>query len=328
MILAGDIGGTHARFALHKRGELEPIRYGTLESRSYPSLLSVVQAFLGPRPPKIAAATFGVAGPVIDQRCKATNLPWMIDGRGLSRTLRIPKLTLVNDLVALALGALTVSARRMRVLQVGRPKKTGGNIAVIAAGTGLGEASLVWDGKTLVPCASEGAHVDFAARNALEFEICEFFRERFGHVSYERVASGPAFSSLYDFFVDKRAMRETPACAARLEKASDRNVEIARLGTTGESEIAKKVVELFVGFYGAEAGNLALKTFATAGVYVCGSIAANMVEVIEGGPFLESFLAKGRMGRVLEKVPVAVVLDSDIGLAGSAYHAFSSVNRR
>ena len=319
MLLAGDIGGTHARLAL-----LSPdgraVRQEVFESRSFPSLEAVLRTFLGKPAPRVTAAAFGVAGPVVNGRCVATNLPWVIDARVLSRKLGIRKVTLLNDLVALSLGALGVPRSKLRALgEAGVPKKKGANVAVIAAGTGLGEAMLVWDGESerLVPSGTEGGHVDFAPSDALEAELLGFLRGRFGHVSWERVVSGQGLGNLYDFFRLSKSLGETAASAAVLEAAPDRNAAIAQLGEEGKSEPAVRAVELFARLYGAEAGNLALKTLAVGGVYVCGNIAAKMLPRLQGGAFRAAFEDKGRFRTVLEKVPVAVVLDSDVGLAGA-----------
>lgn len=326
MILAGDIGGTRARLALFADdGKGRPLKHDTFQSAAYKRVEDVLHAFLGDKPPKIKAASLGIAGPVIDQRCSATNLPWVLDARLIARRTKIPKVTLLNDLVALAYGALTVPSKKLRSLQNGTPKKNGGAIAVIAAGTGLGEAGLVWDGVGHVPLPTEGGHSDFAARNPLEWELCAWLGRRYGHVSYERIVAGPGFTALYDFFRDEKKMEDTHENTQHLADARDRNQAIAELGVSGKSEIAVKVVDLFARIYGAEAGNLALKTLATAGVYVAGGIAGHMVETLARGPFLEGFLDKGRFRALLEKVPVAVVLDPDIGLAGSSYHAAHSI---
>ena len=322
MILAGDIGGTNARLALFDDGAKKPLRQARFESRRYKSLEAVLREFLAPKEiRRVKASSFGIAGPVIDQRCVATNLPWVVDARVLARKLGIARVTLLNDLVALAFGTLTVPKSKMRVLQGGVPKKTGGNIAVIAAGTGLGEAALVWDGERHVPLATEGGHVDFAARTPIEWELFGWLEERHGHVSYERIVAGPGFSNLYDFFVQGKKVSDSRANVELLAEASDRNAAIAKLGAARTSEPASLALDLFARLYGTEAGNLALKTLSTGGVFVAGGIAGNMVETLERGSFLEAFLDKGRFREMLERMPVAVVMDSDIGLAGSRYHA-------
>jgi glucokinase len=323
MILAGDIGGTHARLALFDAKKKKPIAHETFESGKFASLEAVLAAFLSKTQAKrVRAATFGLAGPVIDQRCVATNLPWVVDARAVARKTGIKQVTLLNDLVALAFGALTVPSSKLRLLQgKSPPKKTGGNLACIAAGTGLGEAALLWDGKTHVPLATEGGHVDFAARTPLEWELHGWLAARFGHVSYERIVAGPGFSALYEFFRVAKGVAETRANADQIAGAKDRNAIIAELGAAKKSEPAAKAVELFARVYGAEAGNLALKTLATGGVFVAGGIAGRFADVLARGEFMEAFLDKGRFRSLLETIPVAIVLDSDIGLAGSRFHA-------
>jgi len=318
--LAGDVGGTHARLSLRGPGGRH-VRTEVFQSRLFPSLEAVVQAFLGgvrPRP-KVLAAAFGVAGPVVHGRCVATNLPWVIDERVLARRLSIKRVVLLNDLVALALGTLGVRKAKLHALSdSGFPKKSGANIAVIAAGTGLGEAMLVWDGARFVPSATEGGHADFAPRDDLEIELLRFLRERFGHVSWERLLSGDGLGNIYDFFVREKGLAEHPDNARSVADAADRNAAIAELGTSHKSEAAARAVRLFASVYGAEAGNLALKGLAVGGVFICGNIAARMVGVLDEGGFRRAFVDKGRFGPFMEAVPVAVVLDRDVGLAGAA----------
>jgi glucokinase len=320
VFVVGDIGGTHARLSLLGRTG-RTVRRDVLESRRYPSLEAVVHSFLdgdGQRP-KVQAAAFGIAGPVVGNRVTATNLPWVIDARSLARKLSIKRVTLLNDLVALALGTLEVSRTKCHVLgDAGLPRKRGANIAVLAAGTGLGEAILVWDGTRFVPSATEGGHADFGPRDDLEVELLQFLRSRFGHVSWERILSGNGLGNLYDFFRQGKGVPETADNAHHVEGAADRNATIADMGIQGTSEAAVRAVELFATIYGAEAGNLALKALALGGVYVCGNIAARMLPVIDRGHFRRAFADKGRFMPLMEKIPVAVIADTDIGLAGAA----------
>jgi glucokinase len=323
VLLAGDIGGTHARLTL-----LAPdgrvTRREVFDSRAFPSLEAVVRTFLGKPGPRVTAAAFGVAGPVVHGRCVATNLPWIIDARVLQRKLAVRKVTLLNDLVALSLGALGVPKGKLRPLgEAGAPKKKGANVAVIAAGTGLGEAMLVWDDESdrFVPSPTEGGHTDFAASDELEGELLVYLRGRFGHVSVERFLSGSGLGNLYDFFRMAKGTKETAANAQTLEAAADRNAAITELGLSGASRAASRAVELFARIYGAEAGNLALKTLAVGGVYVCGNIAGRMLPILEKGTFRTAFEDKGRFQGLMRKVPVAVVLDSDVGLAGARHVA-------
>ncbi len=323
MILAGDIGGTHARLALFDDAKKKPIAHRTFESAKFASLEAVLAEFITKAQAKrVRAATFGLAGPVIDQRCVATNLPWVVDARVVARKTGIKEVTLLNDLVALAFGAMTVPRSKLHLLQgTSPPKKTGGNLACIAAGTGLGEAAIIWDGTTHVPLATEGGHVDFAARTPIEWELHGWLASRFGHVSYERIAAGPGFSALYDFFHVAKGLEETRANADAIAGARDRNAIIAELGAAKTSVPAMKAFDLFARIYGAEAGNLALKTLATGGVFVAGGISGRFAGALAKSEFMEAFLDKGRFRSLLESVPVAIVLDADIGLAGSRFHA-------
>jgi glucokinase len=330
VFLIGDIGGTHARLSLLGRSG-HVVKKGEFHSGMYPSLDAILRAFLGgiaPKP-KVRAAAFGVAGPVVNGRCVATNLPWIIDARVIARKHRIKAVTLLNDLVALSLGALKVPRGKLHLLNdAGHPRKRGANIAVIAAGTGLGEAMLIWDGAGFVPNGTEGGHSDFAPRSDLEVELLQFLRGRFGRVSWERVLSGSGLGNLYDFFCGTKGVDETPENATALANAADRNAAISQLGLCGRSEAATRALELFASIYGAEAGNLALKALALGGVFVCGNIAASMMPILDGGSFRRAFQDKGRFSPMMEKIPVALVLDSAVGLAGAKSIAMAGASRR
>ncbi|MBX3189011.1 MAG: glucokinase [Labilithrix sp.] len=337
MILAGDVGGTRARFALLDPKGKRVAHQAVLGSRGFRTFETALDAFLeGARAEKklkgaIVAASFGIAGPVVEQRVKATNLPWTIDARAIAREFDIVKVTLLNDLVAVGLGALACPPKKLAVIKGGAPQKKGGNLAVIAAGTGLGEAAFVWDGRGHVACPTEGAHVDFAPRDDLQLDLWRALARTHGHVSYEHVAAGSSIGVLYDFLVKSKRVKETATNAARISRAADRNVAIVDLALQGASEAAMRAIELWSALYGAEAGNLALKTLATAGVFVCGGASARLASVLARGvgrgrrpklsPFLEAFVDKGRMRGLLEKVPVAVVLEPLAGLLGAAGHA-------
>lgn len=357
MVLAGDVGGTNARFAFFDLEGKTILHDEILPSRSFRSFEAAFATFRA-RAPKaeILATTIGIAGPVVDRRVKTTNLPWTIDARKISRRFELSRVSLVNDLVAVGLGAVHGSRKHRVSIFGGYPKTKGGNVAVIAAGTGLGEASLVWDGERHVASPSEGAHVDFAPRNAIERELLDVLARRYGHVSYERVASGSTMHDVYEFLV-RRGRPEKKALARVVDEAEDRNRAVVSLARSGESEVAMDAIDLWCSVYGAEAGNLALKTFATAGVYVCGGVSAELVDVLEKGlpkrrdrgarsssrsrdgrgaepnpepksPFLRAFVDKGRMRPLLERIPVAVVLDPLAGLRGAGAHASAAARRR
>ncbi len=321
MILVGDIGGTHARLSLLTPAG-KTVRTDALESRRFPSLEAAVRAFLeagGARAPKVDAAAFGVAGPVVDGCVAATNLPWVVDAEQFSKKLSIKRVVLLNDLVALALGSLEVADSQLHAVgDAGLPKRHGANVAVLAAGTGLGEAILVWDGARFVPSGTEGGHADFAPGNDVEVELLQFLRARFGHVSWERILSGAGLGNVYDFFRLAKGLEETEENARIIAAALDRNAAVSSLGLSGRSEPAARALDLFATVYGAEAGNLALKSLAVGGVYVCGNIASSILPVINRGGMRRAFVAKGRFAPLMEKIPLAVVLDNEVGLAGAA----------
>jgi glucokinase len=325
MLLVGDIGGTNTRLALFNDDASALLEQAVLPSAAHPSLAAAVEVFLatlGGRRPKIRAATFGVAGPVLKGRVKGTNFPWVVDERVLGRQLGIARVTVLNDLVALALGAVAARRSELHLLRGSRPPRAGsGNIVVIAAGTGLGEAALVWDGSRLIPCGTEGGHADFAPRDEIEWDLRGFVAGRVGgRVSVERVVSGPGLGMVYDFFRERRGVAESPEAESEIAEAPDRNAAIAELGKTRRSEACSLALGLFVSLYGAEAGNLALKLLAVGGVFVAGNIAAKNLPALEAG-FVPSFLDKGRFSALLEKVPVAVVRSASVGLHGTARHA-------
>jgi glucokinase len=350
-IVAGDIGGTRARFALLEATGRKVLHQDVLESRTFPTFEAALARFLegarakGKLVGAIGAASFGIAGPVVDQRVKATNLPWVIDAAAVSAEFRIERVTLLNDLVAVGLGALAAAPSKLRSIHVGRPHTTGGNVAVIAAGTGLGEASFVWDGTAHVACPTEGSHVDFAPRTPIELELWKLLAREFGHVSYERVASGSTIAALYTFFVRDQRVPESEAAASYVARAKDQNVAVVDLAEKGTSEAAMRAIELWCSVYGAEAGNLALKSLATSGIYVCGGASARLADVLAEGlparrkakkgqnarsasPFLAAFVDKGRMRPLLEKIPIAVCTESLAGLFGAAAHAAKEAARK
>ncbi len=314
MILAGDIGGTHTRLALFEHGK--KIVEKKFRSPEYPGLEAVVEEFLREEKKTISKACFGIAGPVRNGRCKTTNLPWIVDAASLSQKLKVPTVRLINDLEANAYGLKVLKKEELCLLQKGEPAQTG-NRALIAAGTGLGEAGLFWDGKEHHPFACEGGHADFAARNQDEWELFCYLEKKFGHVSYERVLSGSGLCSIFQFLVETRRV----SCSAEMEKEM-KNPEFAKVisehGVKNKDEACVLTLDWFISFYGAEAGNLALKCSSLAGLYIGGGIAPRILEKLKKGPFLRSFLDKGRFHGFLESIPVWVVLNDDAALLGAA----------
>jgi glucokinase len=315
-LLVGDVGGTRTRLALHEEGAKKPRAEAIIPSGEHATLEEIVTGFLAGVPhAHPSAAVFGVAGPVRDGVATITNLPWVISERALSRRLRIPKVMLANDLVVGARGCLEVRPAETVLLTANRPAKKGAHIGVVAAGTGLGEARLVWAGGRYHPLPTEGGHCDFAVRSPLEAELWAFLSARYpDHVSCERVVSGAGLGAIYDFFVEREG-GEPPEIAARLA-SGDRNAVICELGLARAHRPAALAVDLFARIYGAEAGNVALRELALGGVYVIGNIGKIIIPE-RRDLFMEGFLAKGRFRDLLATIPVAVVTEPLVGLRGA-----------
>jgi glucokinase len=322
MILAGDIGGTKTVVALLEAAGsgLRTIREESFSSPGHAALEEILDRFLtgaGPRP-SLAAACFGVAGPVVEGKSQVTNLPWAVDERELSRALQVPRVKLLNDLEAAAYGMLHLSADDLCVLQPGLSRK--GNIAVIAAGTGLGEAFLYWDGQRYHPIASEGGHADFAPRSDPEAELLAFLRKEFGHVSYERVLSGPGLFNIYRYLRDSGRWPEPPWLTERLAEG-DPSAVVSEAALAGSHPLCVEALELFVAIYGAEAGNMALKTLALGGVFVGGGIAPRIRLKLTDGRFVAAFRDKGRFSGLLASIPVQLALNARTPVLGAAHVA-------
>jgi glucokinase len=348
MIIAGDIGGTKTHLALFdwKKDRVDPVRLESFHSADYTSLEDMLTEFLTPptapqsiddvaaekgdaveverpaeKPQKIDAACFGIAGPVIENRCKTTNLPWVVDGATLAKQFDISRVKLLNDLEAMAYGVLLLRPDEVEVLNVGTPPTQNQALALIAAGTGLGESILFWNGSRYQPMPSEGGHADFAPNNDNEIELLRHLRSSYLHVSYERVLSGPGLHAIYDYVRDSK--KNEPTWLAEQIKAGDPAAAIAEAGLKGQADIAKQALDLFASIYGAEAGNLALKGMTLNGVYVGGGIAPKLLAKLKDGTFMKSFTNKGRYKRVMSSIPVKVVMNQKTALLGAASVAVS-----
>jgi glucokinase len=319
MILAGDIGGTKTILSILTReanGSLTCLQEQTYSSRLFPEFDDILAAFL-PADANIKSACFGVAGPVVNQRCHTTNLPWVLDGAELKIKLGTSKVRLLNDLEAMALGMLYLPEHDLVKLNPNAEVQSG-NIAVIAAGTGLGEAILYWDGIKHYPMATEGGHSDFAAQNARQDQLLVYLRKSYpDHVSYERILSGIGFSHLYDFLCEQGFAPPCPEVPDFSSSVVDRNAVISELGVSGKDPLCVEVVRLFVEIYGAEAGNLALKSLATGGVFIGGGISPKIMPALQAGKFLDAFKAKGRFVPLLDRVSVKLSLNPRTPLIGA-----------
>jgi glucokinase len=322
MILAGDVGGTKVHLALYDfiNGKLECSRDQRFAAKDYSGLEEIVQEFLGAF--KVTAACFGVPGPVRNGRLRLTNLPWTLDSNELSMTLGIMHVFLINDLEANGYGVEELTADQIYTLSEGDVSQIG-NRALIAAGTGLGEAILMWNGRSHNPYPSEGGHGDYAPRNEDEIDLLRFLKQKYnGRISTERVVSGPGLTNVYEFLREVRGLDEPNWLAERIA-VEDPNAVITELAMAAKSEICEKALDIFVSAYGAEAGNLALTLLSVGGVYVGGGIAPRILEKLKDGRFIKAFTDKGRLSQLLVNMPVRIILESRCALIGAASYAES-----
>ena len=321
MILAADVGGTKTHLALYRPGTepRRPVVDRKVSSRDYASLNALILDFLRGSHAEIERATLGIAGPVLENRVTTTNLPWEVSADSLAHDLKAREIWLLNDLEATAWGLATLTLDDLEVLQGGRP--TEGNRALIAAGTGLGEALLMWDGTDWLPGASEGGHADFGPRDPFEDELSIYLRAKYGHVSYERILSGPGLADLYRFCTETGRGDPDPEVARLFADDADPARVVAEAALAGNCGRARLALERFVRIYGAEAGNLALKALATGGLFVAGGIAPRILPALKEPGFIEAFTDKGRMTPLLQRMPVLVVRRPETALWGAAAYA-------
>jgi len=322
LVLAGDIGGTKTSLALYSvhGDKVHSESQRTFSSKTYSGLVPVLKDFLAGTDQAIDSACFGIAGPVVDGKVKTPNLPWVVDTAESRRALKLDSVTLLNDLEAAAYGILTLENDEFFTLNEGTVRQSG-NKALIAAGTGLGQAILYDDGHHFHPLASEGGHGDFAPRNELEIELLRHLIGRFGHVSYERVVAGPGLVNIYRFLKEVRGLEEPPWLTERISASSDLGVVISKAALADEAPICVEALNLFVSVYGAEAGNLALRAKSVRGLYVGGGIAPKILEKLKDGTFMRAFIDKGRYTDFMSLIPVRVVLNEQAALRGAAYYA-------
>lgn len=319
-ILAGDIGGTKTHLALFEEGkERNWIADTKYKSAKYDDLRTIVKQFLNEQgDPQVARACFGIAGPVQDRKSKTTNLPWVVDAEIIEREVGISEVFLINDLEANAYGIACLKEDELFTLNPGIDRP--GNRALIAAGTGLGEAGLFFDGEAHHPFACEGGHCSFAPENELEVQLLRYLRKQYDHVSYERILSGPGFTHLYRFLVDEGIEKESPKVKAAFEER-DSNRVISEMGTSGEDVACRRALEIFVSIYGSEAANLALQMLAVGGIYIGGGIAPKILNEMKEGAFMKRFVQKGRFTSLLLGIPVKVILNENTALIGAGAYA-------
>lgn len=323
MILAGDIGGTKTNLGLFElqNGAITLHAQQSYPSREHVGLEVIVNKFLESHGADITAACFGVAGPIVDGQCITPNLPWIVSAASLARVLKLESVALINDLEATAHGIPALKADEFFTLNEGITM--GGNAALVAAGTGMGVASLFWNGKQHIPSASEGGHIDFAPRNPLENELLKHIQAAYHRVSIERLVSGPGLFNVYEFLRESGYGTESPEVAARFATQDPSGV-ISQAALAGECKMCVQALDLFVSIYGAFAGNMALVLKAIGGVYIGGGIAPKILEKLKDGTFIGAFMEKGRMSPLVATIPVRVILNDKTALLGAARVAASS----
>jgi glucokinase len=338
LLLAGDIGGTKTILRLVE--ELGGSSWQTLDealypSRDFPDLVPIVQHFLGTaeqqlgRVPMPEKACLAIAGPVLNDTCVLTNLSWFLEARRLEKELKIPRVKLINDFAAVGYGILGLESSDLYTLQGATPQLDA-PIAVIGAGTGLGEGFLLQQATGYQVFPSEGGHADFAPRNDLEFKLLQYLLQKYDilRVSVERVVSGQGIVAIYQFLRDRHFAPESPEIEqiirtwehemGQSEKSVDPAAAIAKAALEKRDRLCEQTMEMFIEAYGAEAGNLAIKLLPYGGLYVAGGIAAKILVLIQEGGFLRAFSQKGRVSSILEKVPVHIILNPQVGLIGAA----------
>lgn len=326
MLIAGDIGGTKTLLALYspEQGPQKPLAEKSYHSADYKTLDDIVRTFLAETGAKVRAASFDVAGPVIAGRAHLTNLPWDLQEGAMQQALGLERVTLLNDLKAVAYAVPRLTDHDLHVISPGVPEQNG-QIAVIAPGTGLGEAFVVWDGKKHIAGASEGGHADFGPNDDLQGELWRALRKKFGHVSLERVCSGIGIPNIYDFLKESEFAAEAPAFCEQLAEAHDRTPLIMEAAAKDAgNKLAAKTLEMFVAILAAESGNLALKFLASGGVYLAGGIPPRILPHLTAEQFMPVFANKGRLGEFLRNVPVKVVI-SNAALQGAAMYGLDKL---
>ena len=332
MLLAGDVGGTKTNLAIYSADHdlHAPLAEATLPSGDYVSLEALVSDFFvqlktkGINPVDVNLASFGVAGPVINDQATITNLPWVMSEPQLSEALNIPAVQLLNDLAAIANAIPILEETDLHTINAGEPVQ-GGSIVVIAPGTGLGEAYLTWEGKRYRAHPSEGGHTDFAPSNALEVGLLSYLQKQFEHVSYERVCSGSGIPNIYAYLKDSGHAEEPSWLTEQLAGVKDPTPIIVNTAINQDRscQICRDTLDTFISILAREAGNMALNILASGGVYLGGGIPPRILSALEDGPFMERFHRKGRFSKLLSRMPIQVILNPKAALMGAAYHGFN-----
>lgn len=322
VVLAGDIGGTKTKLGLFRRGKRRPLLKAseTYPSREAPHLEDLVERFVEKHRASVTSGCFGIAGPVIKGRVKTTNLPWDVSELRMKDRFKWSHVKLINDLTATALAVPLLNSRELYALNRAKVRKDH-NIAVIAPGTGLGQALLIFQDGKYIPVSSEGGHADFAPNSEAEMELWRHLHKWYGHVSIERVLSGPGLVNIYASMKDSGQYRE-PKWLARKMREMDPSAAISRTALVEKHPLCVESLNMFVSILGSVAGNLALTAMTTGGVYLGGGIPPKILPKLKESIFMQAFTNKGRFGNLLAKIPVRVILNDEAALLGAAQCAF------
>jgi glucokinase len=325
IVLAGDIGGTKTNVGLFVLGKKRPeaLVVESFASREAPNLENIVDGFLKIHPASISSACFGIAGPVINGRCRTTNLPWVVSETQMKKRFRWRHVRLLNDLAAAAIAVPLLRRSEQVPLNKGIPQKKG-TLALLSPGTGLGQAILAYQDGEYVPLSSEGGHVSFSATTEAEIELWRYLRKKFGHVSVERVLSGPGLANIYSWLRDSGRFKE-PRWLKALLKQGDPAKAISENALRKKQALCVESLRFYVSILGSAAGNLALTSMAVGGVYLGGGIPPKILPALKQGVFLKTFMAKGRFADVLARIPVRVILNDQAALLGAAHAAFKAL---
>ncbi len=324
--LAGDIGGTKTRLALFslESGACEALEKETFLSQDHGSLEEILRVYLEDKTYQVSGASFGIAGPIIGERARITNLQWVVDKASLRELLGGIRVNLLNDLHAISSAVPNLKQDEFEVLIPGEPVSHGA-IGVIAPGTGLGEGFLLWNGDRYQPFPSEGGHTSFGPETPLQLELLNYMDPIFGHVSYERVCSGMGIANLYTFLRDSKQVHQPKWLHEQLAEVEDPTPIIAQAALENKAEICVQTMDLFVSILGSEAGNLALKVLATGGIYLGGGIPRRILPLLRGETFKQGFLDKGRFTEMLTRVPVYVITHPHAGVYGAACYGMQNL---
>ena len=317
-VLAADVGGTKTNFALYEvqDGRLETLKENTYATKDHESFMEAMEHFEDIKGHRINAICLGVAGPILHNKVKGTNFPWLIDGNKISEELDVKRVTLINDMEANAYGLSALKKNEFKILDHGKDHP--GNAAVISPGTGLGEAGLYWDGENYHPFPAEGGHCDFSPRTDLDVQIWHYLHAKYGHVSWERVVSGQGINNIYKFLRSFRNSKEPEWLTKKMQK-EDHPIVITQVGKEGKDKICTETLDLFLYYLAVATSQLALKSKALGGIYIGGGILPNLIDYVDAEKFYKTFTDAGRMEDMLKKISVKIVLNEKTALLGAAF---------